>query len=78
MGGDLELGRPHPRVGLEEVGWWIPWGPAVELAEEGSPLVPLGPGPIEVDGAAQAPEGGTAVGEANDEKTDSSLAHDSP
>ena len=49
-GEDLELGRPPPRVQLEEVGQKIPWMPEVEPAEEGSPLVPLGPGPMEVDG----------------------------
>ena len=51
MGGDLGLGRPPPGVQLEEVGQRIPWMPESEPAEEGSPLPPLGPGPIEVDGA---------------------------
>ena len=49
-----------------------------EPAQEGSPLPPLGPGPMEVDGAKQAPGDGDAVGEAADsEATDSSLAHGS-
>ena len=79
MGEDLELGCPPPRVQLEEVGWQIPWMPVVEPAKEGSPLVPLGPGPMEVDGAEQALGNGAMVGEAADSKeTDSSLAHNSP
>ena len=45
----------------------------VEPAKEGSPLSPLGPGAMEVDGAEQVPEDGAVVGEATDEKTDSSL-----
>ena len=48
-GGDLGLGHPSPGVQLEEAGQRIPWMPALELAEEGSPLPPLGPGPMEVD-----------------------------
>ena len=52
--------------------------PEVELAEEGSPLAPLGPGPMEVDHTRQAPGDSAASGEAADsEETDSSLAHDS-
>ena len=78
MGEDLELGRPPPRVQLEEAGRQIPWIPVVEPAEEGSPLEPLGPGPMEVDHTEQALEGGAAVGEAKDEEIDSSMAHDSP
>ena len=78
MGRDLGLGRPPTGVQLEEAGWKIPWMLAVEPAEEGSPLVPLGPGHMEVDGAEQTPGDGAAVGEAADsEETDSSLAHDS-
>ena len=46
MGGDLGLGRPPPGVQLEEVGQRIPWMPPAELAKEGSPLPPLGPGPM--------------------------------
>ena len=55
------------------MGWQVPWGPAEEQAKEGPPLSPLGPGPIEVDGAEQALEDGAVVGEATDEETDSSL-----
>ena len=73
MGEELELGTPPPRVQLEEVGERIPWGPVVELAEEGSPLAPLGPGPMEVDGTEQVVEDGVTVEEAMDEETDSSL-----
>ena len=54
MGADLGLGCPPPRVQLEEVGWRIPWVQVEEPAEEGSPLLPLGPGPMEVDGRAGA------------------------
>ena len=75
---DLELGCPPPRVQLEEVGWQIPWMPVVEPAEEGSPLVPLGPGPMEVDGTKQVPEDGATVGEATHKETDSLLDHASP
>ena len=71
MGEDLELGPPPPRVQLEEAGWQVPWGPEMEPAEEGSPLVPLGPGPMEVDVTEQALEDGAVVGEATDEETDS-------
>ena len=52
--------------------------PEVEPAEDSSPLAPLGPGPMEVDGTKQAPGDGAAVGEAADsEETDSSLAYNS-
>ena len=72
------LGHPPPGVQLDEVGWQIPWMPVVELAKEGSPLAPLGPGPMEVDGTGQALGDGATAGEAMDsEETDSSLAHDS-
>ena len=78
MGEDLELGRPPPRVQLEEAGRQILWIPEVELVKEGSPLVPLGRGPMEVDGTELAPGDSTTAGEAADSKeTDSSLAHDS-
>ena len=50
----------------------------MEPAEEGSPLAPLGPGPMEVDDAEQALEDGAAAGKAADKETDSSLAHASP
>ena len=66
MGEELELGPPPPRVQLEEAGWRIPWGPAVEPAKEGSPLAPLRPGPMEVDGAEQALEDGAMAGKAAD------------
>ena len=59
-GADLELGCFPPRVQLEEVGQWIPWMLAVELAKEDSPLAPLGPGPMEMDGAKQALEDGAS------------------
>ena len=78
MGRDLGLGHPPPGVQLEEAGWQIPWMPAVEPAEEGSPLVPFAPGPMEVDSAEQVPRDSAAVGEATEsEETNSSLAHDS-
>ena len=77
-GEDLELGRLLPRVQLEEVGWQISWMPEVEPAEEGSPLAPLGPGPMEVDSTEQALGDSAAAGEAMDGKeTDPSLAHNS-
>ena len=77
-GGDLGLGRPPPTVQLEEVGQQIPWMLAAEPAEEGSPLAPLGPGPMEVDGTEQVPGDGATAGEAVDsEETDSLLAYDS-
>ena len=72
-GEKLELGPPPPTIQLEEVGQRIPWGPAVELAEEGLPLSPLGLGRMEVDGVEQAPEDSAMVEEATDEETDSSL-----
>ena len=79
MGEDLGLGPPPPRVQLEEAGRWVPWVQAEEPAEEGSPLLPLGPGPMEVDGTEQAPEGWVPWWEkAVDEETNSSLAHTSP
>ena len=75
MGEELEVGPPPPRVQLEEVGRWVPWGLVVEPAEEGSPLAPLGPGPMELDGAEQVPDDGAMAGEAADKETDSSMAH---
>ena len=41
----LELGVPPKDVQMEEVGEWVTWGPAIELAPEGPPLVPLGEAP---------------------------------
>ena len=70
---ELELGHPHPRVQLEEAGEQIPWGLAVKPAEEGPPLLPLGLGPMQVDGAEQVPEDGAMVEEAADKETDCSL-----
>ena len=59
MGRDLGLGCPPPGVQLEEVGQCKSLGcQQVELAKEGSPLAPLGPGPMEVDGTEQAPGDG--------------------
>ena len=78
MGRDLGLERPPSGVQLEEAGWQIPWMLAVEPVEEGSPLAPLGPGPMEVDSAEQVLGDGAPAGEATDsEETNSSLAHDS-
>ena len=65
-GGDLGLGRPPPGVRLEEVGRRLPWMMVQEPAREGSPLPPLEPGPMEVDGAEQAPGDGGAAEEAED------------
>ena len=70
-GEELELGLPPTAIQLEEVGWWIPWGLAVEPAQEGQPLLPLGLGPIEVDGAEQALEDGAAAEDAVGEQEDS-------
>ena len=41
----LELGVPPEDVQMEEVGEWVTWGPAIELAPEGPPLAPLGEAP---------------------------------
>ena len=38
----LELGVPPKDVQMEEVGERVMWGPAIEPAPEGLPLVPLG------------------------------------
>ena len=51
-------------IQLEEAGQRVPWGLVVEPAQEGPPLLPLGPGPMEVDGAEQAPEDGAMVEDA--------------
>ena len=37
----LELGVPPKDIQMEEVGERVMWGPAIELAPEGPPLVPL-------------------------------------
>ena len=68
---ELELGPPPPTIQLEKVGWWVLWGLAVEPAQEGPPLLPLGPRPMEVDGAEQVPEDGTPVKDAADEEASS-------
>ena len=41
----LELGVPPEDVQMEEVGERVTWGPAIEPAPEGLPLVPLGETP---------------------------------
>ena len=46
---------------------------AVEPAKEGPLLSPLGPGPMEVDGAKQASEDGAVAEEAANKETNSSL-----
>ena len=66
MGEVLGLGRPPPRIGLQEAGWRLPWMMVQEPAREGSPLPPLEPGPMEVDGAKQAPRDGGAAEEAEE------------
>ena len=73
IGEELEMGPPHPTIQLEVAGWWIPWGPVVEAAEEGPPLSPPGPGPMEVDGTKQVLEDGATTEKATDEETDSSF-----
>ena len=40
-GKELELGIPPEDIHMEEVGEWVTWGPAIELAPEGPPLAPL-------------------------------------
>ena len=44
-----------------------------EPAPEGLPLLPLGPGPMEVDGTKQVPEDGAIVEDAVEEQANSSL-----
>ena len=73
MGEELEMSPPLLSVQLEEVGQRVPWGLAVEPAKEDPPLSPLGPGPMEVDGAEQAPEDGASAEEATDKETNFSL-----
>ena len=60
-GEELEMGLPPPTVQLEEAGLWVLWGLAAEPAQEGLTLLPLGPRPMEVDGAKQVPEDGAMV-----------------
>ena len=57
------------------MGWRVLWGPAIEPAQEGPPLPPLGQGPMEVDGAEQVLEDGAAVEEAAEEETNSSPSY---
>ena len=66
-GGDLGLGRPPPGIRLEEAGRRLPRTRGREPAREGSPLPPLEPGPMDVDGAEQAPEEGSTAGGAEEE-----------
>ena len=73
MGEDLELGPLLPTIQLKEAGWQISWGPAVEPAEEGLPLSPLGLGLMKVNGTKQVPGDVAMAEEATDEETDSSL-----
>ena len=74
MGEELELGPPPLTIQLEEAGWRVLWGPAVEPAQEGPPLSPLGPGPIEVDSAKQVPEDGGVAEDAMGEQAESLLS----
>ena len=67
LGGDLGLGQPPPGIRLQEVGWRLPRTRGWEPTREGSPLPPLEPGPMEVDGGEQAPEDGSTAGEAEEE-----------
>ena len=66
MGEDLGLGRPPPGIRPWEAGRRLPWMMVQEPAREGSPLPPLEPGPMDVDGAEQVPGDGGAVEEAED------------
>ena len=66
-GEDLGLGRPPPGIRLQEAGRRLPRTRGREPARKGSPMPPLEPGPMDVDGAKQAPEEGSAAGEAEEE-----------
>ena len=57
----LELGIPPKDVQMEEVGKRVTWGPVIELAPEGPPLVPLTEAPNEESGAAPVQEDGAMV-----------------
>ena len=72
MGEELELGPAPLTIQLEEVGQQVAWWPAVELAQEGPPLSPLGPVPMEVDGAKQVPKDGAMAEDAAGEQVNSS------
>ena len=67
MGEDLGLGRPPPGIRPWEAGPRLPWMMVQEPAREGSPLPPLEPGPMDVDGTEQVPGDGSVVGEAEEE-----------
>ena len=58
---ELELGPLTLNVWLEDVGWQVPWGPELQLAWEGLPLLPLWVKPMGVDGTKQVQEDGTMV-----------------
>ena len=66
-GEELELGPPPPTIQLEEAGQWNPWGPEVEPAQESPPLLLLGLGLMEMDGAKQVPEDGAMAEDATRE-----------
>ena len=66
-GEDLGLGRPPPGIRLQEAERRLPRTRGSEPAREGSPMPPLEPGPMDVDGAEQAPEEGSAAGGAEEE-----------
>ena len=63
----MGLGPPPPGIRLWEAGRRLPWMMVQEPAREGSPLPPLGPGPMDVDSAEQALGDVSAVGEAEEE-----------
>ena len=65
-GGGLGAGTAPPGIRPREAGRRLPWMMVQEPAREGSPLPPLEPGPMEVDGAEQAPGDGGAAEEAED------------
>ena len=66
-GGDLGLGRPPPGIRPREAGRRLPRTRAQEPARERSPLPPLEPGPMDVDGAEQALGDGSVAGEVEEE-----------
>ena len=66
-GEDLGLGRPPPGIRLQQAGRRLPRTRGREPAREGSPLPPLEPGPMDVDGTEQAPGDGSMVGEVEEE-----------
>ena len=65
-GEDLGLGRPPPGIRPREAGRRLPWMMVQAPAREGLLLPPLEPGPMDVDGAEQAPGDGGAAEEAED------------